>query len=165
MLRGRFLDGDEEGLPGWIYEELRDVASSSYRFADEGDVTDVVEDLCENVSFLSTICRHLRGPGTIVLPSGSRYSPRSLIWALQSQLKCLLIVLAAIIGSWMVDDFRHSHQKQMAPWYGLPAERVLDGASLYFGDRVDNAMVKSLLFDYLTPVSFLDYSCLPCTLL
>ena len=78
MLRGRFLDGDEEGLPGWIYEELRDVASSSYRFADEGDVTDVVEDLCENVSFLSTICRYLRGPGTTVVPSGSRYSPRSL---------------------------------------------------------------------------------------
>ena len=39
MLRGHFLDGDEECLPDWIYEELRDVASSSYRFADEGDVS------------------------------------------------------------------------------------------------------------------------------
>ena len=70
-----------------------------------------------------------------------------------------------MIGSWMVDDFRHAHQQQMAPWYGLPAERVLDGASLYFGDRVDKAMVKSLLFDYLTPVSVLDYAFLYCTLL
>ena len=33
----------------------------------------------------------------------------------------------------------------------MPDSRVLDGASLYFGDRVDNEMVKLLLFDFLTP--------------
>lgn len=33
----------------------------------------------------------------------------------------------------------------------MPDARVLDGTSLYFGDRVDNEMVKLLLFDFLSP--------------
>lgn len=39
----------------------------------------------------------------------------------------------------------------MCPWWNLPDERLLDGDSLLFGDAVDNAVVKDLLFNYMTP--------------
>lgn len=97
MLRFNFLEGHvgsndengmkEEGLPPWIFDELKSIANLSYQFADEGDVTDIVEDVAEN----------------------------------------------------------------MAPWINLPKERVLDGTALLFDDVVDNRMVKTLLFEYLTP--------------
>eukprot|EP01082_Thalassiosira_pseudonana_P002309 g2198.t1 g2198 contig11:912012-915958(+) len=94
MLRYRFEEGyvDEnnnkvEGLAPWIYEELKSIAGLSYRFADEGDVTDIVEEIAEN----------------------------------------------------------------MAPWYSLPKEHVLDGDDLLFGDVVDNSTVKDLLFNYFKP--------------
>ncbi|KAL7549631.1 hypothetical protein ACHAWF_012904 [Thalassiosira exigua] len=96
MLRLYFLEGHldhdghkREGLPPIIYDELKCIAEMSYRYADEGDAEDIVEDIAEN----------------------------------------------------------------MAPWYNLPAERVLDGDSLLFGDSVDNEAVKSLLFDYFTPAN------------
>ena len=41
--------------------------------------------------------------------------------------------------------------ENMAPWYNLPEERILDGDSLLFGTEVDNEVVKILLFDYFTP--------------
>ncbi|KAL7536578.1 hypothetical protein ACHAXR_008597 [Thalassiosira sp. AJA248-18] len=100
MLKFNFVEGhyllDEkngekqkkvEGLAPWIYDELKSIAELSYRYADEGDVTDIVEEIAEN----------------------------------------------------------------MAPWYNLPEDRVLDGDALLFDDAVDNDSVKSLLFDYLTP--------------
>lgn len=94
MLKFHFLQGhvDEsgnkiEGLPQWIYDELKSIAEVAYRFADEEDVTDIVEQVAEN----------------------------------------------------------------MAPWYNLPEERILDGDSLLFGAEVDNEAVKSLLFEYFTP--------------
>lgn len=34
-----------EGLAPWIYNELKSIAALSYQFDDEGDVTDIVEDL------------------------------------------------------------------------------------------------------------------------
>ncbi|KAL9186105.1 hypothetical protein ACHAXT_005343 [Thalassiosira profunda] len=92
MLKHNFLEGSvdaegtkKEGLPSWIYGELKSIAQQSYRFADEGDVTDIVEEIAEN----------------------------------------------------------------MAPWYALPDERVLDGDALLFGE-LDNGCVRRLLFDYLT---------------
>ena len=94
MLKFHFLQGHVnesgkkiKGLPPWIYEELKAIAEVAYRFADEEDVTDTVEQVAEN----------------------------------------------------------------MAPWYNLPEERILDGDSLLFGTEVDNEAVKSLLFDYFTP--------------
>lgn len=94
MLKYNFREGyvdtngkKKEGLPLWIYNELKSIADLSYKYADEGDVTDTVEEVAEN----------------------------------------------------------------MAPWYNLPVERLLDGDSLLFGDVVDNSCVKDLLFNYLTP--------------
>ncbi|KAL7498190.1 hypothetical protein ACHAWT_006084 [Skeletonema menzelii] len=37
----------KEGLPRWIYDELKSVAELSYKYADEGDVTDTVEVVAE----------------------------------------------------------------------------------------------------------------------
>ena len=34
-----------KGLPPWIYNELKSIAALSYMYEDEGDVTDIVEDL------------------------------------------------------------------------------------------------------------------------
>lgn len=34
-----------KGLPTWIYNELKSIAALSYAYEDEGDVTDIVEDL------------------------------------------------------------------------------------------------------------------------
>ncbi len=94
MLRYHFLEGyvdlsgeKVEGLPQWIHDELKSIANVSYRYADEGDVEEIVEEIAEN----------------------------------------------------------------MAPWYGLPEERVLDGDELLFDDVVDNKTVKDLLFNFLTP--------------
>jgi len=94
MLRYHFQEGyvdgkgkKTEGLPQWIYDELKSIANVSYRYADEGDVEEIVEEIAEN----------------------------------------------------------------MALWYGLPEERVLDGDELLFDDVVDNETVKDLLFNYLTP--------------
>ncbi|EED90699.1 probable metalloprotease, partial [Thalassiosira pseudonana CCMP1335] len=86
----RYVDENNnkvEGLAPWIYEELKSIAGLSYRFADEGDVTDIVEEIAEN----------------------------------------------------------------MAPWYSLPKEHVLEGDDLLFGDVVDNSTVKDLLFNYFKP--------------
>lgn len=54
MLKYYFNEGyvDEngekkEGLPRWIYDELKSVAELSYKYADEGDVTDTVEAVAE----------------------------------------------------------------------------------------------------------------------
>eukprot|EP00985_Skeletonema_marinoi_P001098 scaffold448_cov107-Skeletonema_marinoi.AAC.2 len=54
MLKYYFNEGyvDEngekkEGLPRWIYNELKSVAELSYKYADEGDVTDTVEVVAE----------------------------------------------------------------------------------------------------------------------
>ena len=55
MLKYHFLEGydvDEngekrEGLPRWIYDELKSIAELSYKYADEGDVTDTVEAVAE----------------------------------------------------------------------------------------------------------------------
>ena len=94
MLRHNFLKGyiDDsnvkvEGLPPWIYDELKSISELSYRYANEGDVTDIVEEIAEN----------------------------------------------------------------MAPWYGLPEERFLDGDALLFDDVVNHLHVKDLLFNYFTP--------------
>ena len=43
-----YMDGEGkkvEGLPPWIYDELKSIAALSYKFSDEGDVTDTVEDI------------------------------------------------------------------------------------------------------------------------
>lgn len=52
MLRHHFQlgytdnDGNRvEGLAPWIYHELKSIAALSYQFDDEGDVTDIVEDI------------------------------------------------------------------------------------------------------------------------
>jgi hypothetical protein len=52
MLRHHFQQGFtdsegnwKEGLAPWIYKELKSIAALSYRFDDEGDVTDIVEDI------------------------------------------------------------------------------------------------------------------------
>lgn len=61
MLRYNFLEGHnaannengekkKEGLPPWIYNELKSIANISYQFADEGDVTDIVEGIAENMA-------------------------------------------------------------------------------------------------------------------
>ena len=96
MLKFHFLEGyvdgngmKKEGLAPWIYDELKSIAEVSYQYADEEDVTDIVEEVAEN----------------------------------------------------------------MAPWYNLPQNRVLDGDALLFGDEVDNEAVKTLLFDYFTPAN------------
>ena len=54
MLKYYFNEGyvDEngekkEGLPRWIYNELKSIAELSYKYADEGDVTDTVEVVAE----------------------------------------------------------------------------------------------------------------------
>lgn len=94
MLKHYFLEGylddngmKKEGLPLWIYDELKSIAEISFKYADEGDVIDTVEVVAEN----------------------------------------------------------------MAPWWNLPTERLLDGDTLLFGDVVDNSCVKDLLFNYFTP--------------
>ncbi|KAL7436906.1 hypothetical protein ACHAXM_005357 [Skeletonema potamos] len=96
MLKYYFLEGyvddngeKKEGLPLWIYNELKSIAELSYKYADEGDVTDTVELVAE----------------------------------------------------------------AMAPWWNIPTERLLDGDTLLFGDVVDNACVKDLLFNYFTPTN------------
>ena len=52
MLRHYFQKGhidangnQVEGLAPWIYDELKSIAALSYRFDDEGDVTDIVEEI------------------------------------------------------------------------------------------------------------------------
>ena len=62
MLRFNFLEGHvvnniesgedvkKEGLPPWIYDELKAIANLSYIFAEEGDVTDIVENVAENMA-------------------------------------------------------------------------------------------------------------------
>jgi len=52
MLRHHFQMGSTddkgnkiEGLPQWIYDELKSIAALSYQFTDEGDVTEIVEDI------------------------------------------------------------------------------------------------------------------------
>lgn len=52
MLRHYFQEGyadansnKVEGLAPWIYDELKSIAALSYRFSDEGDVTDIVEEI------------------------------------------------------------------------------------------------------------------------
>ncbi|KAL7479898.1 hypothetical protein ACHAW6_005617 [Cyclotella cf. meneghiniana] len=54
MLRYHFQTGyiDEkgnkvEGLSPWIYNELKSIAALSYKYDDEGDVTDIVEEIAE----------------------------------------------------------------------------------------------------------------------
>eukprot|EP00804_Cyclotella_cryptica_P020270 CCRYP_015887-RA/>CCRYP_015887-RA protein AED:0.05 eAED:0.05 QI:160/1/1/1/1/1/6/125/1294 len=56
MLRFHFQAGyiDEkgkkvEGLAPWIYHELKSIASLSYKYDDEGDVTDIVEEIAESM--------------------------------------------------------------------------------------------------------------------
>ena len=63
MLKYHFLEGNivddnddkmnmtkREGLPNWIYNELKMIANVSYQFADEGDVTDIVEDIADRIA-------------------------------------------------------------------------------------------------------------------
>jgi len=58
MLKFHFLEGHvvekngekEEGLAPWIHDELKSIAELSYRYADEGDVTDIVEEVAENMA-------------------------------------------------------------------------------------------------------------------
>lgn len=57
MLKYHFLEGHmgesgekKEGLAPWIYNELKSIAELSYMFADEGDVSDVVEEVAENMA-------------------------------------------------------------------------------------------------------------------
>ena len=57
MLRYHFQTGyvDEkgnkvEGLPLWIYNELKSIAALSYKYDDEGDVTDIVEEIAGALS-------------------------------------------------------------------------------------------------------------------
>lgn len=62
MLKYHFLEGNvvddndkmkimkKEGLPHWIYDELKMIANASYQFADEGDVTDIVEDIADRLA-------------------------------------------------------------------------------------------------------------------
>jgi hypothetical protein len=38
-----------EGLAPWIYDELKSIAALSYQFDDEGDVTDIVDDIAGNI--------------------------------------------------------------------------------------------------------------------
>lgn len=52
MLRHHFETGYTDsngntvsGLAPWIYDELKSIAALSYQFEDEGDVTDIVEDI------------------------------------------------------------------------------------------------------------------------
>ena len=56
-LKFHFIEGQvdggkrrKEGLPFWIHEELKMIADLSYQFADEGDVTDIVEEVAENMA-------------------------------------------------------------------------------------------------------------------
>lgn len=57
MLKFHFIEGHDgsektkkEGLAPWIYEEMKMIADLSYQFADEGDVTDIVEEIAENMA-------------------------------------------------------------------------------------------------------------------
>ena len=53
FLEGHGDDGErtkKEGLATWIHEELKMIGDLSYQFADEGDVTDIVERIAENMA-------------------------------------------------------------------------------------------------------------------
>lgn len=120
MLRYHFQKGytDDngnkvEGLPPWIFDELKSITALSYKYDDEGDVSEIVEEIAGERCFFKS-------------PNGSA-APIE------------LIIFHPIVA------------ESMCPWFNLPAERLLDGDSLLFGDLVEHSVVKDILFNFLTP--------------
>lgn len=86
MLRYHFQTGyiDEkgnkvEGLSPWIYNELKSIAALSYKYDDEGDVTDIVEEIAGELSGLIFIVYIKRTDSTKQLTDSDLVIQRSCV--------------------------------------------------------------------------------------